>query len=151
MFRSVNPHFLLIRQNLRDGNENYKKLLLGFRYSGVGSVNSIESIYNFQDKPWVWAYCSYCHFTYQSPVQVYAHLLEIQRRLGRENFPLIEQAFYPTHKDMVQHNIHCHVIKLSNQNLLLRITKDPIRASLKLVTLTGVLEKFVLRLQEVFK
>ena len=52
---------------------------------------------------------------------------------------------------MVQHNIHCHVIKLSNQNLLLRITKDPIRASLKLVTLTGVLEKFVLRLQEVFK
>ena len=46
--RTVKPHFLLIRQNLRDGNENYKKLLLGFRYSGVGSVNSIQSIYNFQ-------------------------------------------------------------------------------------------------------
>ena len=98
----MKPHFLLIRQNLRDGNENYKKLLLGFRYSGVGSVNSIESIYNFQvsfispltalldcisltkDKPWV-----------------YAHLLEIQRRLGKESFPLIDQSFYPTHTDMV--------------------------------------------------
>ena len=38
----------------------------------------------FQDKPWV-----------------YAHLLEIQRRVGRENFPLIDQVFYPSHRDMV--------------------------------------------------
>ena len=38
----------------------------------------------FQDKPWV-----------------YAHLLEIQRRVGKENFPLIDQAFYPSHRDMV--------------------------------------------------
>ena len=43
-----------------------------------------SSVYSLQDKPWV-----------------YAHLLEIQRKLGRENFPLIEQAFYPTHRDMV--------------------------------------------------
>ena len=42
------------------------------------------NVYSLQDKPWV-----------------YAHLLEIQRKLGKENFPLIEQAFYPTHKDMV--------------------------------------------------
>jgi len=79
----VKPDFLLVRQNLKDANENYKNLLLGFRYAGVPSVNSIESIYNFQDKPWV-----------------YAHLLEIQRRVGKENFPLIEQAFYPSHRDM---------------------------------------------------
>ena len=38
-----------------------------------------------QDKPWV-----------------YAHLLEIQRRVGRENFPLIEQVFYPSHSGMVR-------------------------------------------------
>jgi len=44
----VKPDFLLIRQNLRDAGENYKNLLLGFRYGGVPSVNSIESIYNFQ-------------------------------------------------------------------------------------------------------
>lgn len=41
----------------------------------------------FQDKPWV-----------------HAHLLEIQRRVGLEQFPLIEQAFYPTHRDMVRYN-----------------------------------------------
>ena len=38
-----------------------------------------------QDKPWV-----------------YAHLLEIQRRVGMENFPLIEQVFYPSHSGMVR-------------------------------------------------
>ena len=67
LLRSVKPDFLLVRQNLRDANENHKKLLLGFRYSsnyfdarasflilfydryaGLPSVNSVESIYNFQ-------------------------------------------------------------------------------------------------------
>ena len=47
---NLKPDFLLIRQNLRDAGENYKNLLLGFRYGGVPSVNSIESIYNFQVK-----------------------------------------------------------------------------------------------------
>lgn len=37
-----------------------------------------------QDKPWV-----------------YAHLLGIQKRLGKESFPLIEQTFYPSYKEMV--------------------------------------------------
>ena len=38
----------------------------------------------FKDQPWV-----------------DAQLLEIQRRVGRENFPLIDQVFYPSHRDMV--------------------------------------------------
>ena len=31
----------------------------------------------------------------------FAHLLQIQRRVGRERFPLIEQSYYPNHKEMV--------------------------------------------------
>ena len=42
------PDFLLVRQNLKDAGENYKNLLLGFRYGGVPSLNSVHSIYNFQ-------------------------------------------------------------------------------------------------------
>lgn len=38
----------------------------------------------FQDKPWV-----------------FAHLLGLQRRLGKDNFPLIEQTYYPNHREMV--------------------------------------------------
>jgi len=93
----IKPDFLLIRQNLRDAGENYKNLLLGFRYGGVPSINSVESIYNFQDKPWV-----------------HAHLLEIQRKVGKENFPLIEQAFYPNHKDMVHKGVYPCVFKIGH-------------------------------------
>ena len=38
-----------------------------------------------QDKPWV-----------------YAHLLDIQRRLGSEQFPLIPQTYHPDHTHMVR-------------------------------------------------
>jgi len=93
----IKPDFLLIRQNLRDAGENYKNLLLGFRYGGVPSINSVESIYNFQDKPWV-----------------HAHLLEIQKKVGKENFPLIEQAFYPNHKDMVHKGVYPCVFKIGH-------------------------------------
>jgi len=82
--RSFKPDFLLVRQNLRDANENYKNLLLGFQYGGVSSINSLQSIYNFQDRPWV-----------------YAHMLEIQKKLGKDKFPLIEQTYYPNHNEMV--------------------------------------------------
>jgi len=83
--RTFKPDFLLIRQNLKNATEDYKNVLLGFQYGGVPSINSLQSIYNFQDKPWV-----------------FAHLMDIQRRVGNENFPLIEQTYYPDHKDMDQ-------------------------------------------------
>lgn len=38
----------------------------------------------FQDKPWV-----------------FGHLISLQKRLGKENFPLIDQTFYPHWKEMV--------------------------------------------------
>lgn len=58
-----------------------------------------------QDKPWV-----------------YAHLLEIQRRVGKENFPLIEQAFYPSHRDMV--NIVYSFVRLYH---IIRINVHPLK------------------------
>lgn len=82
--RSFRPDFLLIRQNLKDAGEDYKKILLGLKFGGIPSINSLNAIYNFQDKPWV-----------------FGHLLQLQRRLGKEAFPLIEQSFYPDHREMV--------------------------------------------------
>lgn len=82
--RTFKPDFTLIRQNVRDApHEDYKNILLGFQYGNVPSVNSLESIYNFQDKPWV-----------------YGHLIEIQRKLGKENFPLVNQSYYPNHHEL---------------------------------------------------
>ncbi|KAL1116564.1 hypothetical protein AAG570_005036 [Ranatra chinensis] len=81
--RSFRPDFVLVRQNLRDAGEDHKNIILGLKYGGIPSINSLEAIYNFQDKPWV-----------------YGHLIQIQRKLGRDNFPLIEQTFFPNYKEM---------------------------------------------------
>lgn len=57
---------------------------------GTKTINSLPFYVFFsffllkQDKPWV-----------------FAHLMEIQRRYGREHFPLIDQTFYPNHREMV--------------------------------------------------
>nr|XP_012136113.1 PREDICTED: synapsin isoform X1 [Megachile rotundata] len=97
VIRSFKPDFVLIRQNLRDAGEDYKNLLLGLMYGGIPSVNNLTAIYNFQDKPWV-----------------FAHLLGLQRRLGKDNFPLIEQTFYPNHREMVSASRYPVVVKLGH-------------------------------------
>ncbi|ESP04565.1 hypothetical protein LOTGIDRAFT_135981, partial [Lottia gigantea] len=82
--RSFKPDFLLIRQHVKDAHEDWRNLLLGFKYGGVPCINSVTAIFNFLDKPWV-----------------FSHLIQIQRKLGAANFPLIEQAYYPNHKEML--------------------------------------------------
>ncbi|XP_058056541.1 synapsin [Anopheles bellator] len=107
------PDFILVRQPPRDGSKDYRSTLLGLKYGGVPSINSLHSLYQFQDKPWV-----------------FAHLLQLQRRLGRDVFPLVEQTFFPNPKDMftwqrfpcVLKAGHCHggkaTAKLDNPGAL---------------------------------
>ncbi|XP_003217719.2 synapsin-2 [Anolis carolinensis] len=84
--RSFKPDFVLVRQHSFSmaENEDFRNLIIGMHYAGIPSVNSLESIYNFCDKPWV-----------------FAQLISIYRTLGPEKFPLIEQTFYPNHKEML--------------------------------------------------
>ncbi|KAK5644941.1 hypothetical protein RI129_006241 [Pyrocoelia pectoralis] len=95
--RSFRPDFLLIRQNLKDAGEDHKRLLLALKFGGVPSINNLNAIYNFQDKPWV-----------------FGHLVQLQRRLGKEAFPLIEQTFYPDHKEMIISTKFPVVLKLGH-------------------------------------
>ena len=48
LFSLLKPDFLLIRQDPRDAGEDFKSALLGFQYGQVPSINSLESVYNFQ-------------------------------------------------------------------------------------------------------
>uniref|UniRef100_A0A7N4UY67 Synapsin-2 n=1 Tax=Sarcophilus harrisii TaxID=9305 RepID=A0A7N4UY67_SARHA len=84
--RSFRPDFVLVRQHSfgMAENEDYRNLIIGMQYAGIPSVNSFDSIYNFCDKPWV-----------------FAQLVAIYKNLGGEKFPLIEQTFYPNHKEML--------------------------------------------------
>ncbi|KAJ6668418.1 hypothetical protein lerEdw1_015795 [Lerista edwardsae] len=53
--RSFRPDFVLVRQHSfgMAENEDFRNLIIGMHYAGIPSVNSLESIYNFCDKPWV--------------------------------------------------------------------------------------------------
>lgn len=84
VLRSFRPDFVLIRQYVRDINIDWTNIVLGFQYGAVPGVNSMKALYNFRDKPWI-----------------FAELLNIQRRLGVEQFPLIHQAYYPNHREML--------------------------------------------------
>lgn len=46
--RSFRPDFVLVRQPPRDGSNDYRSLLLGLKYGGVPSINSLNSLYQFQ-------------------------------------------------------------------------------------------------------
>lgn len=46
--RTFRPDFVLIRQAPRDGSRDNRPSLLGLKYGGVPSVNSLNSLYQFQ-------------------------------------------------------------------------------------------------------
>ncbi|XP_065280935.1 synapsin-like [Dermacentor albipictus] len=95
--RSFRPDMVLVRQHVRDGSRDNRPFLLGLRLGGVPAVNSLHSLYNFQDKPWV-----------------FAQLQGAQRRLGREQFPLVEQSFFPNHADMLAASKFPCVVKVGH-------------------------------------
>ncbi|KAM9391918.1 synapsin-1 [Pholidichthys leucotaenia] len=84
--KSFKPDFVLIRQHAfsMDKNGDHRNMVIGLQYAGLPSVNSLHSVYNFCDKPWVFAQMSRLH-----------------KQLGPEEFPLIEQVYYPNHKEMI--------------------------------------------------
>lgn len=111
-------------------NEDFRNLIIGLQYAGVPSVNSLESIYNLCDKPWaVSDHCrkiTQLHpefssqevtemWTWYRPYAVmtlknhsfllfffqFSQLINNQKRMGSDKFPLIDQTFYPNYKDMV--------------------------------------------------
>ncbi|XP_041793376.1 synapsin-1 isoform X1 [Chelmon rostratus] len=84
--KSFKPDFVLIRQHAfsMDKNGDHRNMVIGLQYAGLPSVNSLHSVYNFCDKPWV-----------------FAQMSRLYKQLGPEEFPLIEQVYYPNHKEMI--------------------------------------------------
>ncbi|NXI58121.1 SYN2 protein, partial [Chloroceryle aenea] len=97
--RSFRPDFVLVRQHSFSmaENEDFRNLIIGMQYAGIPSINSLESIYNFCDKPWV-----------------FAQLVSVYKTLGPEKFPLIEQTFYPNHKEMLTMPTFPVVVKIGH-------------------------------------
>lgn len=123
-------------------NGDHRSLVIGLQYAGIPSVNSLHSVYNFCDKPWVvsskkgvigretisWVHVggqNHCDLgetegvwklgtsslatpsrrrtclTCLSWISQFAQMVRLHKKLGTEEFPLIDQTFYPNHKEMV--------------------------------------------------
>jgi hypothetical protein len=82
--RTIKPNFVLIR-NIAYGphDSDFRNVIYGLMHGQIGSVNSLESIY-----------CSL-----QRPV-VHAELRKIEKELGHDQFPLIEQNYYSNCRDL---------------------------------------------------
>jgi len=82
--RTCQPDLVLFRTLSQGvGHLDHKNLLYAIKHSGIPCINSLESMWGMMQKPWV-----------------YGELLQIQKRVGYEAFPLIGQTYYPTHRDM---------------------------------------------------
>lgn len=99
VIRSFTPHFLLVRQAAKSMGEekDFGNLIIGFKHGGVPAVNSLHSQYNFMDKPWT-----------------FAQLIRIQKKLGKEKFPLVHQIYYPSAKQMLTSSVFPVVIKIGH-------------------------------------
>ncbi|KAM4747641.1 synapsin-3 [Rhinophrynus dorsalis] len=97
--RSFKPDFVLIRQHAYSMTlgEDFRSLIMGLQYGAVPSVNSLYSIYNFCSKPWV-----------------FSQLIKIFQRLGADKFPLVDQSFFPNHKQMLTTPTFPVVVKMGH-------------------------------------
>ncbi|PWA19601.1 hypothetical protein CCH79_00006756 [Gambusia affinis] len=94
--KSFSPDFVLIRQHAfsMDRNGDHRNMVIGLQYAGLPSVNTLHSVYNFCDKPWV--------------------MSRLHKQLGPEEFPLIEQVYYPNHKEMISAPKYPVVVKMGH-------------------------------------
>jgi glutathione synthase/RimK-type ligase-like ATP-grasp enzyme len=82
--RTIQPDFLLIRGAAQGVyGQDYRNLLVGFMHAGLPSINSLESLYLCQEKP-----------------IIYGKLRKLQKQLGHDAFPLIDQTYYPNWRTM---------------------------------------------------
>lgn len=97
--KSIKPDFVLIRQHAfsMDKNGDHRNIVIGLQYAELPSVNSVHSVYNFCDKPWV-----------------FAQMCKVHKQLGHEEFPLIEQVYYPNHKEMISSPHFPVVVKMGH-------------------------------------
>ena len=77
------PHFILIRNEVYTASQDFRHVLYAFIHAGIPSVNSLESVYSFLERP-----------------VIHGALTKIKSKLGKEKFPLIEQTYYASSAEM---------------------------------------------------
>jgi len=81
---TILPDFVLVRNEVSTPAADHSAQLYGLMYAGVPSINSLNSIYMFSQRP-----------------LVHAELNRINKRLGDDHFPLIPQNYFSSHAAMM--------------------------------------------------
>jgi len=95
--RTVQPDFLLVRNEVKVPSFDGKNLLNGFLFGGLSSVNSLESILLFCERP-----------------AVQGQLNKLQKRLGTEAFPVVPGHFASSHRSLMYGYTFPAVVKVGS-------------------------------------
>lgn len=97
--RTFQPDFLLVRSEVRGvtADQDFRNTLFGLMYANVPSVNSLHSVYCFLERP-----------------VVQAELNRLQSQLGGDVFPVVEQSYFASHREMFYGNKFPAVAKMGH-------------------------------------
>ena len=97
--RTFQPDFLLVRSEVRGVTieQDFRNSLFAFMFANVPSVNSLHSIYCFLERP-----------------VVQAELNRLQNELGAEVFPVVQQSYFASHREMFYGNRFPAVAKVGH-------------------------------------
>ncbi|MFX1254335.1 MAG: hypothetical protein ACFFCZ_22175 [Promethearchaeota archaeon] len=84
--RIIKPDLFVVRSLVRPGPAlvDLRNILYGLKFGNVPCINSLHSLYCCLERPWV-----------------FSELLKIQKRLGADKFPIIEQIYYSHPREMI--------------------------------------------------
>ena len=97
--RTIVPDFLLVRSEARGvtTEQDYRNLLYAFMYSNIPSVNTLNSIYCFLERP-----------------VVQAELNKLSLQLGADAFPVVRQSYFASHREMMYGDSFPAVVKVGH-------------------------------------
>eukprot|EP00475_Leptophrys_vorax_P044242 TRINITY_DN8789_c0_g1_i1.p1 TRINITY_DN8789_c0_g1~~TRINITY_DN8789_c0_g1_i1.p1 ORF type:complete len:365 (-),score=105.48 TRINITY_DN8789_c0_g1_i1:42-1136(-) len=97
--KCITPDIILVRAEVRGFTHgvDHRNILYAFRFGQVPLINSATALIQMMDRPWL-----------------HAELIAIRDRVGPDKFPLINQTYYPNHKDMLITPGYPLVVKLGH-------------------------------------
>lgn len=86
--KTIAPDFILVRNECYTSTQDFRNELLGFIHDGsIQSVNSLDSIFRFTERP-----------------IVHGELVKLNRKHGDGRFPLVEQSYFSGFRGMMYGN-----------------------------------------------
>ena len=85
------PDFILIRQ--QPVSKQHRTVLLGLKLGGIPSINSLHSIYNMFDPPWVFAQLARIRMRFGPGLSIFTQTSSLHYY---QEFPVTTKTFMPT-------------------------------------------------------